>query len=421
MRKLLSVAALALISLPAAAVNLQGYRFSDSYRYSVLDDSLLERFSGSYVLTASLNHIHSPVSISNNNYNISSGRYIKQTNMLTLGYTYYIGGRISVGLDTQIVRNSNGEEAAFFMGDTVLKAKVNLFKEDGWSFSLNPQIFLPTGATNSFAEVEQLAGAISAVGEKHLTSRLHLLGSLGYFSGRKNFYDAIDYRDLILAQLGVSLDLTESWNINAEIYRNFLTTRDYGQDEGTYFLTMKNKTTSSLSTYFGAGVAGASELDRDNYTVFAGIKFSEAEEKPAPKPQPVAKPAPRAPAPAPKKVSKRDDEKNLGTLHQVTHIYFANGSSVITPDQAYKIEVLLKAYSENPDIKHIVIEGYASKTGSPQRNQSLSAQRADKVKSYLEAKGIPGSKLSVVAYGDSALKQYPTEAENRRVEFRIYK
>ena len=414
MRKLLSVAALALISLPAAAVNLQGYRFSNSYRYSVLDDSLLERFSGSYVLTASLNHIHSPVSISNNNYNISSGRYIKQTNMLTLGYTYYIGGRISVGLDTQILRNASDTEASFFMGDAVLKARVNLFKEDGWSFSLNPQIFLPTGATNSFAEVEQLAGAISAVGEKHLTSRLHLLGSLGYFSGRKNVYDAIDYRDLILAQLGVSLDLTESWNINAEVYRNFLTTRDYGQDEGTYFLTMKNKTTSSLSTYFGAGVAGTSDLDRDNYTVFAGIKFSEAEEKPAPKPQPVAKPVQ-------KKVSKREDEKNLGTLHQVTHIYFANESSVITPDQADKIEVLLKAYSENPDIKYIVIEGYASKTGSPQRNQILSAQRADKVKSYLEAKGIPGSKLSVVAYGDSTLKQYPTEAENRRMEFRIYK
>lgn len=68
-----------------------------------------------------------------------------------------------------------------------------------------------------------------------------------------------------------------------------------------------------------------------------------------------------------------------------------------------------------------MIEGYASKTGSPQRNQILSAQRADKVKNYLSTKGIPESKLSVAAYGDSALKQYPTEAENRRVEFRIYK
>jgi outer membrane protein OmpA-like peptidoglycan-associated protein/outer membrane protein W len=416
MRKLLSAAAIALLSLPAAAINLQGYRFTDSYRYSVLDDSLLERFSGTYVLTASLNHIHSPVSISNNNYNISSGRYIKQTNMLTLGYTYYIGGKISVGLDTQIVRNANDEEASFFMGDTVLRGKVNLFREAGWSFSLNPQLFLPTGATNSFAEVEQLAGSISAVGEKHITQRLHLLASLGYFSGRKNIYDAIDYKDLILAQLGVSYDLTDSWNINGEVYRNFLTTRDYGQDEGTYFLTMKHKTTGSLSTYFGAGVAGVSELDRDNYTLFAGIKFSEAEEKPAPK---VVPPPPRAPAPA--KVSKRDDEKKLGTLHQVTHIYFTNGSAEISSEQAQKINVLVKAYNENPDIKHIVIEGYASKTGSPQRNQILSAQRAEKVKNYLSTKGIPESKLSVAAYGDSALKQYPTEAENRRVEFRIYK
>lgn len=417
MRKLVSAAALIVLSLPAAAVNLQGYRFTDSYRYSVLDDSLLEKFAGNYVLTASLNHIHSPVSISNNSYNISAGRYIKQINMLTLGYSYYFSDNVAIGLDTQIVRNSNDEEASFFMGDSVLKGKINFFREEGWSFSLNPQLFIPTGASNSFVEVEQLAGSVSVVGEKSLTSKLHLLASLGYFSGRKNVYDAIDYRDLILAQLGVSLDLTNSWNINGEVYRNFLTSRDYGQDEGTYFVTMKNKTTESISTYFGLGVAGASELDRDNYTLFAGLKFSEAAEKPVSKPRQLPPPRPQARP----KVTKRDDEKKLGILHQVTHIYFDNGSSEISAQQAQKIDILVKAYKLNPDIKHIVIEGYASKTGTPERNQILSQARAEQVKNFLLSKGIPDSKLSLAAYGDAALKQYPTEAENRRVEFRIYK
>lgn len=419
MLKLLSAATLIALTLPAAAVNLQGYRFTDSYRYSVLDDSLLERFAGNYVLTASLNHIHSPVSISNNSYNISAGRYIKQTNMLTLGYSYYFSDSVAVGLDTQIVRNSNDDEASYFMGDSILKGKINLFREDGWSLSVNPQLFIPTGASNSFAEVEQLAGALSVVGEKSLLSKLHFLASLGYFSGRENIYDAIDYRDLILAQLGVSLDLTESWNLNGEIYRNFLTSRDYGQDEGTYFVTMKNKTTESISTYFGLGVAGASELDRDNYTLFAGLKFSEAAEKPLLNPRQVPVPA-KKPQPRPQ-VTNRDDEKKLGILHQVTHIYFDNGSSKISTQQAQKINILVKAYKLNPDIKHIVIEGYASKTGTPERNQILSEQRADQVKSFIISQGIPDSKLSLAAYGDAALKQYPTEAENRRVEFRIYK
>ncbi len=418
MKKILTVAALSLFTIKAMAVNLQSYRFTDSYRYSTLEDSLLERFSGNYVFTASLNHIHTPITITNSNYNSKDGTVLKSMNMLTLGYSYYLTSNFSLGLETQVVRTNNDEESSYFMGDTILKAKINLLRNDVFGFSINPQVFIPTGATNSFSEVDRVSGSISAVGEMNLTQRWHLLASLGYFSGRNNEYDVIDYRDLLMTQIGVSFDITESWNINGEINRNFRTDREYGQDEGTYYLTAKNKTTESLSTYFGAGVAGASELDRDNYTIFAGIKFSEAADpKPAPRPTRIIHATPREPV----KVVKRDDEKNLGILYQVTHIYFANNSSQITSEQNKKIEILLKAYKLNPDIKHIVIEGYASKSGGAQRNQVLSSERASNVKNYLAKNGIPEEKLSVVAYGDSALKQYPTEAQNRRVEFRIYK
>ncbi len=418
MKKILILATLSIITTQALAINLQSYKFTDSYRYSVLDDSLLEKFSGKYVLTASLNHIHTPVTITNSNYNSKDGTLLKSMNMLTLGYSYYFSNSFSLGLESQVVRTNTEEDSSYFMGDTILKGKYRFFSNEDYSFSLNSQIFIPTGATNSFSEVERISGALSVVGETHLSKRWHLLASAGYFSGRNNEYDIIDYRDLILAQLGISFDINDKWNINGETYRNFNMSREYGQDEGTYFLTAKNKTTNSLSTYFGVGAAGASELDRDNYTLFAGIKFSEAEEKPAPKqvvaPTPVKKEEPV-------KVVKRDDEKKLGVLHQVTHIYFANNSADISAEQKKKVDLVLEAYKLNPDINHIVIEGYASKTGTAKRNQVLSEERAKKVKDYLEANGIPAPKLSIVAYGDAALKQYPTEAENRRVEFRIYK
>ncbi|GEM_PF-1244299 len=415
MKKNILTAVLAAVTSPLLAVNLQTFRFSDSYRYSVLDDSLLEKFSGNYVLTASFSHIHSPVSITNTNYNISNGLYLKQFNAFTFSYTYYLRDNITIAADTLINRNRSDDETSYFMGDTVLKSKINFFKENGWSFSLNPQVFLPTGARNSFSSVDEVAGSLSAVAEKHLSSNWHILGSVGYFTGRKNIYDVIDYRDLLLAQLGLSYDINDSWNANFETYRNFVVRNDYGQDEGTYFLTMKHKTTSFLSTYFGAGAAGLSRLDRDNYTLFAGLKFSEA----AKKVEVIIQPTPRE-MPKPK-VTKRDEEKKLGILQQVEHIYFDNGSSAISGQQAVKIDTLVKAYNKNPDIKHIVIEGYASKTGTAQLNQRLSEERAGKVRSYLASHGIPESKLSVVAYGDAALKQYPTEAANRRVEFRIYK
>ena len=39
-----------------SALNLTGYRFTDSYRYALLEDSLLEKFEGRYVFTASYGH-----------------------------------------------------------------------------------------------------------------------------------------------------------------------------------------------------------------------------------------------------------------------------------------------------------------------------------------------------------------------------
>lgn len=71
----------------------------------------------------------------------------------------------------------------------------------------------------------------------------------------------------------------------------------------------------------------------------------------------------------------------------------------------------------------ITIEGFADPAGSAQYNLRLSRERAESVKNYLVSKGLDGSLLKTVGYGESRLVRpnaagYQAGAElNRRVTF----
>lgn len=400
----------------AHALNLIGYRFTDSYRYATLDDSLQEKFPGKYVLTASGSYIKSPFYVTDSNVSRKNSDIISYAYVATFGFSYYVSDKLSVGVDLNGVHNKVfGEEHTTF-GDSVLKARWNLLRTDAFSFSLNPQVFVPTGSGESFSTIGSFGGSLSAVGE-YAVNRWHLLASAGYFSARNNNYRIVDYRDLVLTQLGLSYDLNSNWNANVEANRAFTTNSDYKQDEGDYYLTMKNRTTNNLSTYFGAGLAGIDEVDRHNYTLFAGLKFSEA-----PLPEPLKPVVAEAPVKKPKPVIKsRADEALLGSLMKAENIYFDNNKWNLNDKEQNKLLDLVNSYKQiGEQINHIVIEGYASRVGNTVHNKILGTKRAEEVKAFLEKNGIPEEKLSYVSYGDST-PQEKEEWMNRKVQFRVYK
>lgn len=100
-------------------------------------------------------------------------------------------------------------------------------------------------------------------------------------------------------------------------------------------------------------------------------------------------------------------------------IRFALNSATIEP-ASYPIltEVLnlLKTDSAN----NLAIEGHTDSTGSAERNQVLSRQRAESVKAYLVSGGIPASRLTTAGFGASVpVSDNGSElgrAQNRRVE-----
>lgn len=415
--KKLSLLLLALTTQQAMALNLQGYRFTDSYRYSLLEDSYKEKFDGKYVFTGSLAYINSPLYVSNRSVSQMNDKVIDYSAVLTAGASYYLNSSWILGFDLNAIHNEVREESYTSLADSVIKAKWNLYRSESFSFALNPQLYIPTGKKDNFSTINSLGGSLAAIGEWSV-SRWHFLGSLGYFNGRKNQVSIINYKNLILARLGASYDLTQKWNINAEAVKNFTTDRAYRQDEGDYYVTMKNKTHKNFSTFFGAGIAGLDKIDRNNFTVFAGVKIYNGEEtKPAPAPAPVvAKPAKKKPV-----IQNREDEKQLGAIAKIDDIYFPNGYSGLMPVEKVKLNEVIELYnSKKTPIHHVVLEGYASKVGNTALNLKLSQERANNVKAYLMEGGIPGEILSVVAYGDGSV-QDKAEWKNRKVQFRVYR
>lgn len=409
---------LSFLSFNSFALDLKGHQFTDSYRYSLLEDTSRERFKGENVFLGSYAFVKSPFYTTNKKVSSVTGDIIRYNNVLTLGYSRYVTEALTLGIDVVGVQNKVFKESFTTFADSQLRAKYLLTdRSEAFALSVNPYLTLPTGDKDNFTSARTVTGGIRAVVEKPIGD-WHLLASGGYAHGPENEYAIVDQRNLLLTQLGVSYDIDPDWNANFELTRNFTLTSDNRQDEGDYFLTMKNKTTERLSLYGGAGLAGIAEAERRQYTVFAGLKWSDAEEKVTPAP-PVVKKAPE-PVAVPKPKS-REEEKGFGTLIGRENIYFGNGSFSLGTSEVAKAGKIVAAWNKLGDkISRIVVEGYASKRGDTSKNEILSKNRTDAVTKVLIEGGVPDSLIEPVSYGDSAL-QDPVEWKNRKVQFRVYR
>lgn len=390
-----------LFTANAMALNLSSYQFSESYRYSLLNDSFKEKFPGKYVATLSFGHVNSPFYYSDTYLHEFRREIIDSNEILTGGFSYYLSERIAVGVDISGVHNQVFGDTHTTFGDTILKSRFNLTRSEDFSLSLNPKVYLPTGKEDNFSTVGSVGGSLSVVGEKSF-DKFHLLASVGGFSAKDNEYLDVDHRQLLLTQFGLSYDVSERFNLNIESYRNFPLVDDTYQDEGKYYLTGKHKTTERVSTYFGAGASGWDDLQRNTWSAFVGIKFSEA----APVTQAVAV-ASAAP--------QRQEEKPS------QEIYFEHDRSVLRDKETEKLGKYIEYINDaGKTLKKVTIEGYASRPGTPSYNLNLSRNRAEAVRQYLIEQGLPDEIFSIKALGEEHAHD-PLEWKNRKVIFKFIK
>ncbi len=105
------------------------------------------------------------------------------------------------------------------------------------------------------------------------------------------------------------------------------------------------------------------------------------------------------------------------------NIFFQTGKYVLLTKSYKSAAEVVKLLKENNDLK-LDIDGYTDNVGKPDKNQTLSQNRADAVKKYLvEKQGIDPARLKATGHGqDSPVADNKTSAgraKNRRVELHL--
>ena len=101
-------------------------------------------------------------------------------------------------------------------------------------------------------------------------------------------------------------------------------------------------------------------------------------------------------------------------------INFESGKATITTDSYVSLMKVVDIMEAFPETAFRIV-GHTDNVGSPEKNQKLSADRAEAVKSFLVEKGIDGSRIVTAGAGDTqpiaSNKTAEGRAKNRRIEF----
>lgn len=104
-------------------------------------------------------------------------------------------------------------------------------------------------------------------------------------------------------------------------------------------------------------------------------------------------------------------------------VHFETDSAKILGDSNTLLEEIADVLARNPKIRKVEIQGHTDNTGTRERNQTLSEQRAQAVRAWLVSAGVEAGRLVAKGYGqDKPLGPNVTSAQkakNRRVQFII--
>jgi outer membrane protein OmpA-like peptidoglycan-associated protein len=114
----------------------------------------------------------------------------------------------------------------------------------------------------------------------------------------------------------------------------------------------------------------------------------------------------------------------IGTVVNLKSVLFYMGTTALLEESYPELDVVVDFLKSNPKIE-IQLEGHTDNRGDARRNQILSQQRVDKIKSYLVSKGIGSRRIKGKGYGGTKPIATSDNEEarklNRRVEFVIVK
>ena len=118
-------------------------------------------------------------------------------------------------------------------------------------------------------------------------------------------------------------------------------------------------------------------------------------------------------------ITKKDIER---ITYLGSKLFFENNSAKLKVGSLVQLDELVSLINKY-NASNLVIEGHADSNGSDALNLELSQKRTESVKNYLMEKGIDGSRLTAIGYGESRpIATNATaigRAKNRRVELKM--
>lgn len=100
-------------------------------------------------------------------------------------------------------------------------------------------------------------------------------------------------------------------------------------------------------------------------------------------------------------------------------VTFDTGKATIRPESFERLDTVVEYMTHKPGVR-IEISGHTDNVGKPAANKSLSQRRAEACRKYLIDKGIDGSRVVAVGYGDekpvASNEQEEGRQKNRRIE-----
>lgn len=104
-------------------------------------------------------------------------------------------------------------------------------------------------------------------------------------------------------------------------------------------------------------------------------------------------------------------------------VYFATGRSEVLKQSFALLQQIARILREHPEVEHVSIEGHTDARGTREANLKLSEARAESVRRFLVAAGVPLERVSAKGFGpDRPVETNETargREANRRVDFVI--
>ncbi|MBO9712971.1 OmpA family protein [Sphingomonas sp.] len=155
-----------------------------------------------------------------------------------------------------------------------------------------------------------------------------------------------------------------------------------------------------------------------SHSILGGLTFNFG----APPPPPPVAPPPPPPAPTPTWTPTPEPTPTPEVVQCTPGpyiVFFDWDKSDITAEASSILDNAISNYKDCGNAQ-VMLAGHADRSGSASYNVGLSQRRADAVKAYMSARGIPDSVISTEAFGESkprvATADGVRELQNRRVE-----